>query len=319
MRIGTALALAVVSSGVALSPAYLPDQWSVIAKMSIDRLANAEFFQPTRSVASNDVRNALLAASEATGVDFAYLAAEAALESGLDPKAKARTSSASGLFQFIDSTWVDMVERHGPKIGLAKEAAALASGDMTPAERRRIMDLRFNPGVAARMGAEFAAENRDYLKTRLGREPEDVDLYLAHFLGPGGAAKFLTRAEATPTAKAADAFPAAAKANRAVFYAGARARSFDEIRDRFEAKLADRADALGDIPARPAGPKPALRPTPETAVVPLAALDRDARPAGGDPYLSTLMTAQLAMNDSLSRVRLNDGSQTTSDAFRSLL
>ena len=90
------------------------------------------------------------------GVDFAYLVAEASVESSLNPNAKAKTSSAAGLFQFIESTWEGMVERHGAKVGLGKEAAALAKGDLPADERRRIMDLRFDPKIAARMGAEFA-------------------------------------------------------------------------------------------------------------------------------------------------------------------
>ena len=78
--------------------------------------------------------------------------------------------------------------------------------------------------------------------------PEDADLYLAHYLGPGGASKFLQRHEASPDAAAADAFPAAARANKSIFYQGDRARSYDEIRERFSAKLAARADDLDDVP-----------------------------------------------------------------------
>ena len=51
-----------------------------------------------------DVRQALAQASRATGVDFAYLVAEASVETSLNPNAKAKTSSAAGLFQFIEST-----------------------------------------------------------------------------------------------------------------------------------------------------------------------------------------------------------------------
>ena len=60
-------------------------------------VANA---QPVRA----DVRGAIARASESTGVDFDYLLAQARLESGLNPDAKARSSSATGLYQFIDST-----------------------------------------------------------------------------------------------------------------------------------------------------------------------------------------------------------------------
>ncbi|MGZ0188612.1 MAG: transglycosylase SLT domain-containing protein [Alphaproteobacteria bacterium] len=293
--------------------------------MTIDHLTNTGLQGLSRSVATSDVRGALQAASRATGVDFAYLAAEASLESGLNPDAKAKTSSAAGLFQFIESTWGEMVERHGGKMGLDKEAKALASGDVSPTERRRIMDLRFDAGIAARMGAEFASENKEVLQNRIGREPEDVDLYLAHFLGPGGASKFLTKMDASPDASAADAFPAAAKANRNVFYAGDRARSFAEVRDRFDAKLASRADDIEAVPGAPPSRPPIVsfanvaRPPVPTVTAPVtSALTHSARsPVGGDPYFSTLITAQLSMNDSLSRV--SGAEEGGRGSFRNLL
>lgn len=299
---------------------YALSNWTYAAAMSIASFAIPQKTESLASVATADVRQAIHAASEATGVDFAYLAAEASLESGLDPAAKARTSSAAGLYQFIESTWAGMVERHGAKVGLAAEAEALRTGDLSRGERKRIMDLRFDAGVAARMGAEFAAENAEHLRDRLRREPEDVDLYLAHFLGPGGAVKFLRHADKAPDAAAADAFPAAARANRAVFYDGARARGFAEIRDRFDAKLTARAN---DIDAAPpakivssgAPPKPILDPPAPSADE--TAPNRAATVIGGDPWLSTLITAQLSMNDSLARVRRDDGAHE--QAFKNLL
>lgn len=282
-----------------------------------------------------DVRQALAQASRATGVDFAYLVAEASVESSLDPNAKAKTSSAAGLFQFIESTWEGMVERHGAKVGLDKEAEALANGDVSASERRRIMDLRFDPKIAARMGAEFAAENRDHLQARLGRAPEDADLYLAHFLGPGGASKFLQRHASTPDAAAADAFPAAARANRSVFYEGGRARSYDEIRERFSTKLAARADDL-DVPAGPA-PIPgspglgspglgspirvvsAARPSFAPAPKAVESVGNEGPPQSrGDPWLSTLITAQLSRNSGLMEVG-QPKQNNTSETFRSLM
>jgi len=307
-----------------------PDSRVRAAIMSISSLINRDFSGYTGVIAAPDVRGALQAASKATGVDFAYLAANASLESSLDPAAKAKTSSAAGLFQFIDSTWEDMVERHGAKIGLAKEAEALASGKLSGLERRRIMDLRYDAGVAARMGAEFAAENQRFLRERLGREPEDVDLYLAHFLGPSGAATFLDRAYETPHAKAAEAFPTAAKANRAIFFDGDRARSFVEIRNRFQAKLDARADdvALLDGPDLPVA---AFRSTPSTprmmtfareAAAPVLAEEKTTRSFGRDPWVSTLLNAQLSMQDSLGRAR-RDRDEPEPDkvgrAYRNLL
>ncbi|MCX7676587.1 MAG: transglycosylase SLT domain-containing protein, partial [Alteraurantiacibacter sp.] len=56
---------------------------------------------------------AIARAAQATGTDFSYLLAQARIESGLNPAARARTSSASGLFQFIDQTWLATLDRHG--------------------------------------------------------------------------------------------------------------------------------------------------------------------------------------------------------------
>ncbi len=290
--------------------------------MRNDSLMKLDFAGLSRSSPGGDVKTALAAAANATGIDFAYLAAGASLESSLDPNAKAKTSSAAGLFQFIESTWSGMVERHGAKVGLAKEAAALAGGDVSAVERRRIMDLRYDPDIAARMGAEFAAENRDHLRQSIGREPEDVDLYLAHFLGAGGASKFLGKLDAAPNAAAARAFPAAAKANPSIFYDGDRARSFSEIRGRFETKLAARAGDIGLIAERQAGPA-SLAPAPApfansgAKIVSLAAARERPQAIAGDPYFTTLVTAQLSMNDSLARVRSPD--QRPDSAYRGLL
>src|SRR4051794_15702179 len=69
-------------------------------------------------------------AAQVTGVDPAYLMALADKESSLLPDNKARTSSAEGLFQFIESTWLEVLRRYGPKHGFVAEAEAIqmASG-----------------------------------------------------------------------------------------------------------------------------------------------------------------------------------------------
>jgi|GEM_PF-3348406 len=274
--------------------------------MSIELLKYNDFSAPSAKNEGGSVRAALKAASGASGVDFAYLAANAALESGLDPSAKAKTSSAAGLFQFIDATWMDMVERHGAKVGLGREAAALAEGELGAKARQRVLDLRYDPNVAARLGAEFAAENAAVLEKHTGEKPDDTDLYLAHFLGPRGAVKFLGKLADTPDAAAADAFAAAASANRAVFYQGERARSFAEIRDRFADKL-----AAGYAEATPPGASGLVwkSPTPETTFqaavgdVATAEEDGDDLQERGDPWLTTLITAQLTLNDEFTQVR----------------
>jgi len=185
-------------------------------------------FQPA---ATGGIIGALQQAAAATGVDFSYLYANASAESGLNPTARASTSSASGLFQFTDATWLAMVQRHGDKHGLGWAAQALASG-ASPAVKQTILSLRHDAGVAARLAGEFTRDNGARLQSALGRAAEASDLYLAAFFGAGGAIKFLKSMAAAPGMAAASLLPAAAAANRSTFYKkdGA-ARSLAEVHD----------------------------------------------------------------------------------------
>jgi hypothetical protein len=187
---------------------------------------------------------AIYKAASATGVDFDYLFNQARVESSLNPEAKAQTSSATGLYQFIEQSWLGVVAKHGDEHGLGWAASAITRASdgryrvADPAMRSAILNLRRDPDASAAMAAEFASDNRDYLETRLGHEVESVDLYLAHFLGAGGASKFLRGYESNPHAAAADLFPIAARSNRGVFFnRDGSARSLTEVRDRFAAKF----------------------------------------------------------------------------------
>lgn len=191
------------------------------------------------------VTAAIAQASARTGVSFDYLLNQAQIESGMRPDARARTSSATGLYQFTSQTWLGTVKRHGSAHGLDWAAQAIsknASGQFTvhhPAMRTQILDLRTHPETAAVMAAEFASDNDSYLQQRFEGNPEAVDLYLAHFLGPKGAGDFLEALRDHPDQSAALLFPAAAAANTSIFYsANGTARSLREIRDGFAAKLA---------------------------------------------------------------------------------
>jgi hypothetical protein len=155
-------------------------------------------------------------------MDFGLLLATARRESSLDPRARASTSTAAGMFQFIESTWLDMVRRHGVEHGLGAIAQQIElrggrSVVTDPAQRRAILDLRFDPEIAARMAGELARENASLLEARLGRAPSAGEIYAAHVLGPAGAAR-LIEAAASGSPSAAALFPEAARANRGLFY-----------------------------------------------------------------------------------------------------
>lgn len=190
------------------------------------------------------VTNAIAQASRRTGVDFNYLLGQAQVESSLNPAARASTSSAAGLYQFIDQSWLAVINQHGDQYGLGWAAQAIQQNGAgryfvaDPTLRQQIMDLRNHPETASVMAAEHAADNKAFLESRLGRAAQPVDLYLAHFLGAGGAVKFLNAMATDPGASGAAIVPAAARANRSIFYdRQGNARSLADIRNSFAAKL----------------------------------------------------------------------------------
>ena len=200
-------------------------------------------------------------ASDRSGVDFSYLLANAALESGFRADAKAATSSATGLFQFVEGTWLETVREHGAKYGLGDHAAAIEKGGMSAAKREEILALRNNPRISALMAAEYTSANQRHLERVVGGEIGNADLYLAHFLGAGGASRFLTAMGADESQSAASIFPQAARANRAVFFDGDRPRSLAEVRESFAAKLAPATMMATKVP-EPGSPSQAPARTP---------------------------------------------------------
>ncbi len=189
-------------------------------------------------------RAAIALAAQRTGVDFDYLMAQAKLESSFDPDARARTSSASGLYQFIDSTWLATLDRHGASLGLggAADAVAIRGGRHVvtdPALRGQIMALRFDPQASALMAGALATDNAAALAPVLGRQPDAAELYMAHFLGAGGASRFLTELARDPQRSAASLLPAPAAANRTIFYTpNGTQRTLQEVMDLMRSKVA---------------------------------------------------------------------------------
>lgn len=190
-------------------------------------------------------------ASAATSVDFGFLVSTANQESGLQADAKAHTGSATGLFQFIDTTWLQMVQRYGAKYGigdLAQRVSLDGAGRphvSDPAARRQILDLRTDPRLSAAFAAEYTKENKAEVERALGRPASNADLYMAHFLGAGGATEFLKAMRSDAGAIGADLLPDAAAANRAVFYDRSGApRTVSEIYQGFADKFAKAAHAL---------------------------------------------------------------------------
>ena len=174
--------------------------------------------------ADPSVLAAVRTASVQTGTQFETLLASAAIESGLQPTAQASTSSASGLFQFTEQTWLSTIRRYGAEHGLAAEAAAVVQrgGQLQvedPAIRQRILNLRQDPAVSSMMAGEHMRDLADQIGTSIGHAPDAGELYLGHFLGGGGASQMLSALQSTPSRPAAEILPDAARANQTMFYA----------------------------------------------------------------------------------------------------
>jgi hypothetical protein len=221
--------------------------------MPFNPLTSTTGIGTTGSTATGSIQSAIAFASQKTGVDFHYLMGQAQLESGMRANAHSGASSASGLYQFIEQSWLKVVKQHGAEHGLDWAANAIStngSGRMTvsdPATRRAILDLRNDPQTASLMAAEHASDNKAAIESALGRDATSTDLYMAHFLGLGGARSFLKTMAQNPGATGAAMFPTAAHANRSVFYTSSgQPRSLAQIYARFTDKLGQ-----GDIAIPP--------------------------------------------------------------------
>ncbi|QOZ29940.1 transglycosylase SLT domain-containing protein [Bradyrhizobium sp. CCBAU 51753] len=163
-------------------------------------------------------------AASSTGASFQYLLTTAKMESNFNPRASASTSSARGLFQFIDQTWLGTVKEAGSQLGYGQYADAITKNSdgsysvSDPSARNAIMKLRDDPDAASAMAAVLTQSNSFKLTGKIGRRPTDAELYMAHFMGVGGAAKLISSAEDSPSINAAAMFPKAAAANQSIFY-----------------------------------------------------------------------------------------------------
>jgi hypothetical protein len=100
-----------------------------------------------------------------------YLAKVRGSESGGNPNAKNPRSSASGLYQFTKGTWE----------GLGYD-----------------WKDRFNTNLQNQAMSKLTSSNANYLKSKLGINPSDADLYGAHFLGPAGYSSIYRASSNTP-------------------------------------------------------------------------------------------------------------------------
>jgi hypothetical protein len=207
----------------ALAPAVVERLLLEVDNAGSRRLGALARRLPTRWTASAEMRRVVRTAADDVGVDPGYLLAVAALESSFDPTARAPGTTARGLYQFTEDTWLRVVKVFGTKHGLEAYAAAIvvaADGGVSLPEvslRKTLLELRNDPAVASVMAAELALDNRTRLEQRLRRPVSTGEIYLAHFLGLTPAARMIEAAYAHPHVPAAHILPAAAETNPGVF------------------------------------------------------------------------------------------------------
>lgn len=209
---------------------YLPDDDTSDGMLSaaladlIRKTSDLVRADAARYRASREVLGAIRLGSTRTGVDFSFLVDLARVESSYNPQARAEGSTAAGLYQFKDESWLDAVKRYGAEFGLQDYAAGIKrigvgarKADGHDPLREKVLALRFNPRISALLAAENIKHNQRNLSRKTRHAPGRTDLYLLHFFGPSGALKFLEVLDEKPAAIAGDIFPEAAARNRGVF------------------------------------------------------------------------------------------------------
>ena len=245
--------------------------------MSVDpRLPAASRPAPSQQPPGSPIAGTIRKAAEATGASFEYLLATAKVESNLKPDLKAKTSSATGLFQFIEQTWFAMMKQAGKALGMGRYADAITQTRAgkyqveNPKLRNEILQLRRDAGANATMAGVFTQQNAATLGKRIGRPPTDGELYIAHFFGPAGASRLIQAAGSNPQGDAAQLFPAAARANRPIFYdKQGQARSvagvYEELNRRFQVARANTAPEAAPVQVAAPPQSPGAPAAPDTA------------------------------------------------------
>ena len=208
----------------------------------------------------------IVRAAQAVQTDPVLLMAVADKESSFVTAVQAKTSSATGLYQFIERTWLGVVRDFGPRYGLEKEAALVTSDAndrpviTDPAERARVLELRRDPYLSALMAGEMLKRDAARIAQRIGRELTLGEVYLAHFLGADDAGEFLANVVNKPAAAAAVLLPGPARANRSIFFAAGRfvgrgrhrkpaSLSVAQVHEKFETMMSTRGTRYQNVRA----------------------------------------------------------------------
>ncbi|BCB19425.1 transglycosylase SLT domain-containing protein [Bosea sp. ANAM02] len=198
----------------------------------------------------------IVRASKVVGADPTLLMAVADKESSFSTAVKAQTSSATGLYQFIEQTWLGVIYEFGAKHGLAADAKLIGRSGRQfvvsdSAQRQRILDMRREPYISALLAAEMLKRDTLRLERALGRHLTGGEIYLIHFLGPDAAQTFIETMEEQPGVKAAELLPRPAQANRPIFYAGSgdetKVLTVSEVHKKFNDMIKVRLDRYSAV------------------------------------------------------------------------
>jgi hypothetical protein len=182
-------------------------------------------------------------------MDATYMLALADKESSFSFRVKAKTSTAVGLYQFLEGTWLEVLNEHAAKhgYGAAADAITVVAGKPVvtdPANSQWILSLREDPFLSALMACEMVKKSRDRLTRERDRALTDGELYLTHLLGSAGASRLLKLVAEKPQESAPKAFQAAAKANKNLFYVAEQKQRKEatvaEVHARISAMMEDR-------------------------------------------------------------------------------
>lgn len=180
----------------------------------------------------NGLKDTIVNAAKVVGIDPNIMLTTAAIESDFNPNAKAPTSSASGLMQFINSTWKETVNKHGGKYGYDQSTSP------------------FDAKASALMGAHYIKDSLSNLAKSYKGAISSVEAYLVHFMGPGGAAKFLRAMQENPGQYGSQLMPKEAAANQSIFFGSSGPRTLGEIYQWFYNKVRTKAARYGiSLPA----------------------------------------------------------------------
>ncbi len=225
------------------------------------QLASAMMHKFEQQGRNRQIIYALYHASLQTGVDFELLVIKAMMESSLGRNNIASGSSARGAFQYIETTWLNLMKRYGDKIGYHDLADSIVPDKNNPnyftvadsVTKNKILNLRFDPYISALLKSyQIKEEGRKIRRFNHTNRVGITDHYIVHMLGINLSKIFFTlknRKSKVPLAyiKNGD-MDKAIKTNRFFFYSkDGRALTAAQSYKKFAQRVADSRKYLQKI------------------------------------------------------------------------